>query len=391
MKKLIFLLFIIAPIANAATIYSLPNEEGFFAKIWRCTWHISCYQQKLGATLTNITSSTLIKDYPAIQNTNNSNINAELLGVLTPARVTATSTTASSTFRFGLEVHEGSIAVGTSASTTIRTSATSSFNGGISTTGTLDAQSTTATSTFSNGIQLSSGCFRYSNGTCAITSGVTAGSASADQITYFTAATQIAGDSDFTRDDGGYIATNGTTTNATSSRLYVSDNARIQSLGIGVSTSTSNNVQIAGDLQVTGTSTITGGCNGCGIVPVYFSTGPTNYIPAAADGYIGLASSTHTSQIAHIRSPVSGIMRNLYVVCSATGAGGTFKFKIQLNGSASVIDTGNVVCTSGTEGSDTTNQIAIAKGDDLEIFADFQSDGQLLQFQGSVVITAAKF
>lgn len=266
MKKLLIIFLLLAPIAQAAIIYPLPNEESFFAKVWRCKWHISCYQKKLGATLTDITSATLIKDYPAIQNTNNANVNAELLGVLTPARLTATSTSATSTIQWGLEVYQRPIAVGlANATTTIRGNATSSFTGGISTTATLDIQSTSATSTFSNGIRLINGCITMPDGTCALTSAI-AGSGSTNQVAYFSAATTIAGDTDFTRDANGFIATNGTTTNATSTSLQVSGLAStsqmiIGALGVGVATTTQRNIQVAGSAQITGSTTIAGGLN----------------------------------------------------------------------------------------------------------------------------------
>ena len=91
----------------------------------------------------------------------------------------------------------------------------------VNTVGGLINVSGTGTSTFTNGISLSGGCFRGADGNCAITSGVT-GSGSADQVAYFSASSQIAGDADFTRTEIGYLATNGTTTNATSTSLNVS-------------------------------------------------------------------------------------------------------------------------------------------------------------------------
>src|SRR3990167_6348550 len=106
MKKLLIILFLILSLsAEAATIYPLQNEEGFFAKVWRCGWHLSCYKQKLGATITTIAATDLIKNSRATINTNPANLNSELLGVLTPARLTATSTSASSSITFGLEVY----------------------------------------------------------------------------------------------------------------------------------------------------------------------------------------------------------------------------------------------------------------------------------------------
>ena|SRR3990167_475908 len=75
--SLIIFLTLFSVTAHAATIYSLPDEEGFFAKVWRCTWHISCYKQKLGATITTINSSDTLKDSRAVINTNFSNLNSD--------------------------------------------------------------------------------------------------------------------------------------------------------------------------------------------------------------------------------------------------------------------------------------------------------------------------
>src|SRR3990167_6625960 len=111
-------------------------------------------ERKLGATITTIAGTDTIKNSRATINTNFANLNSEVLGVLTPARLTATSTSASSSITFGLEIYQRPLAVGTTATTTIRGNATSSFSSGISTTATLDVQSTSATSTFSNGIRL---------------------------------------------------------------------------------------------------------------------------------------------------------------------------------------------------------------------------------------------
>lgn len=343
MKKLIIILFLLAPITQAALIYPIPNQEGLFAKVWRCKWRVSCYQQKLGATLTNISSATLIRDYPSIQNTNNNNINSELLGVLTPARLTATSTTASSSVVWGLEVYQRALAVGTTASTTIRAAATSSFNGGISSTGTLDIQSTSATSTFSNGIRLANGCITMPDGNCALTSGIS-GSGTANQIAYFSAGTTIAGNTNltFNTSERGFTATNGTTTNATSTSLQISGLAStsqmiIGALGVGVSTSTQRNMQVAGAAQITGSTTIAGGLNvkGTEVGGMVFLATPVSSVDrtdltAGTFTNIDISATTTTGDFARFAI----IVADVQVSFTTCGSGDGAYIRFRQNGSA---------------------------------------------------------
>ena len=205
-------------------------------------------ERKLGATITTIAGTDTIKNSRATINTNFANLNSEVLGVLTPARLTATSTSATSTIQFGLEIYQGALAVGTTATTTIRTAATSSFSGGISTTGTIDSQGSTATSTFANGISLANGCVLLSTGGCLSALDLTVSNVWTSASTTFV---------------NGVSTGNSTSTNATTTNLQVSGhasttNATIGALGVGVSTSTQRNLQVAGMVQIGGTLNVGG-------------------------------------------------------------------------------------------------------------------------------------
>jgi len=209
---------------------------------------------KLGATLTAITGSTRVSDLDTILTTNFGAINSEILGTITPARFTATSTTATSTIQWGLEIYARHLAVGLSATTTIRGNATSSFSGGISTTATLDVQSTSATSTFANGISLARGCILAPTGNCLSALDLAVSNVWTSASTTFV---------------NGISLANATTSNSTTTTLQISSHASssiatIGALGVGVSTTTQRNAQIAGDLQVSGAVSITGTCTGCG-------------------------------------------------------------------------------------------------------------------------------
>lgn len=102
---IIFFLLFSAVTAHATTIYPLP--ESFLAKIWRCKWHLSCYKEKLGATITTINASDLIKDSRSTINTNFSNLNSykienatsSVAAITTLSNLTETGVLASSTFR----------------------------------------------------------------------------------------------------------------------------------------------------------------------------------------------------------------------------------------------------------------------------------------------------
>jgi len=376
MKKFIILLLLLAPAAHAATIYPVP--ESFFAKVWRCKWHISCYQQKLGATITTIAATDIIRNSRATINTNFANANSELLGVLTPARVTATSTSASSSIAWGLEVYQRAIAIGTTATTTIRATATSSFNGGVSSTGTLDVQSTTATSTFSNGIRLVNGCITMPDGNCALSSGIS-GSGSVDQVAYFSGSTVLAGDADFTRTATGYVATNGTTTNATSTSLQVSQLASttqiiVGALGVGVSTTTQRNVQIAGDAQITGVLNVGGDRVGA----VKFLTTPTNAVDRTtltAGTFTDVdITSTTTPDVARFVI-LNAEIRTSFSTC-ATGDGSYMRFRV--NGSSATANLPRIMVTCSTADRIVVNSASfIVPVDSDEIFEYDASVGPL--------------
>jgi len=153
-----------------------------------------------GATLTNLNSTDIISNFPTTHNTNMANINSELLGLLTPARFTATSTSATSTIQWGLEIYDRHLAVGSTATTTIRG---------------------TATSTFSRGINaaIDAGCIAV-NGTCLTTSGVT-GTGSLNALTYWSSTTGISATSSQPLFIGSLSASS-TATSTLSGGLYAS-------------------------------------------------------------------------------------------------------------------------------------------------------------------------
>jgi hypothetical protein len=72
--KLISIILLFSLSASAAVIY--PVQEGFFAKIWRCTWHISCYRT-LGASVTTIQGTDTLSSSRAVINTNFANLNSD--------------------------------------------------------------------------------------------------------------------------------------------------------------------------------------------------------------------------------------------------------------------------------------------------------------------------
>lgn len=205
-------------------------------------------EQKFGATITTIAGTDTIKDSRAVINTNFANLNSEILGVLTPARLTATSTSASSTIQWGLEVYNRPVSIGSSATTTLRGNATSSFASGVSAT-VFDARSTTATSTFGNGISISGGCLVISSGSCLSALDLTAQNVWTGASTTFVNGVSIG---------------KSTTTQATTTSLYVSSIASssqiiVNFLGVGVSTTTASTTEIGGNLQLRGICT--SGCS----------------------------------------------------------------------------------------------------------------------------------
>ncbi len=76
-KIILVALFLIAFSANATEIIPLKVVEQpniilrLFSKLWECKWHISCYSQKLGTTVTDISTATKFQDFPALYNANN--------------------------------------------------------------------------------------------------------------------------------------------------------------------------------------------------------------------------------------------------------------------------------------------------------------------------------
>ncbi len=91
-KFLIFIsLFLVLNIANATEIQLLQSDDliiqsntqpnkisQFFSKIWQCKWHLSCYSQNVGTTLTTILGTDTVKD--ALKTTVNNNFSALNIG-----------------------------------------------------------------------------------------------------------------------------------------------------------------------------------------------------------------------------------------------------------------------------------------------------------------------
>lgn len=347
MRKVSFtiLFFFFAVSVHAATIYEVPQDKGWFRnfleKIWECKWKLSCYgESKLGATITTINATDRISDSRSTINTNFANLNADVLGTLQPARLTATSTSASSTIQWGLEVYDRSIAVGSTATTTIRGNATSSFSNGISTTATLDVQSTSATSTFANGISLARGCILNPAGTCLSPLDLSANNIWTGASTTFVNGVSI----------GNATSSNATTTNLQISSHASSSIATIGALGVGISTSTQRNLQVAGDVQISGrcsgpcgtrllgvgAGTTISGANSANLVTV---TVPANAMDV--DSIIevtGIASATSTNP--NVRFEIGGVFgdQELGTTTSFVGVqkgAGVFLVSIFNNNSAS--------------------------------------------------------
>ena len=117
MKKLLFILLLVFAF-NAYAVELQPVgkivQQGFFSKVFskiaECTLHISCYQPKLGVTLTTITGTTLISDLDDVLTTNFTNLNNGKIEVSTTTlpflttlvNVTELGVIASSTWRGSL-------------------------------------------------------------------------------------------------------------------------------------------------------------------------------------------------------------------------------------------------------------------------------------------------
>lgn len=79
--NLIILLLLFGISAHATTI--IPLQPSLWEKIKICKWHISCYSQKLGSTITTINATDQISASRAVINTNFSNLNTDKMEVST--------------------------------------------------------------------------------------------------------------------------------------------------------------------------------------------------------------------------------------------------------------------------------------------------------------------
>ena len=85
MKRLFTILFLTFSLTvSAASIAPLgggqgiPPDESWLQKVLRCTWHVSCYQEKkFGSTITTLAATDKLSDSRAVINTNFSNLNAD--------------------------------------------------------------------------------------------------------------------------------------------------------------------------------------------------------------------------------------------------------------------------------------------------------------------------
>ena len=108
---ILFLLFSFSLTSASSLIPIFPiQQEGFWTKLWRCNIHISCYQTKLGSTLTAITGTTKVSDLDTILTTNFTALNNDKIEVSTTTlpflttliNVTQLGVIASSTWRGSL-------------------------------------------------------------------------------------------------------------------------------------------------------------------------------------------------------------------------------------------------------------------------------------------------
>jgi len=206
------------------------------------SWFEIGSEPKLGATITNIAATDTIKDSRAVINTNFTNLNSDKTEVSSSS--IAAITTLSNLVTVGA-LSSGSLASGF-------TTVTAPLGGTGSTT--LSANQVL----LGNGTGIvktvvgwgSSGQFLQSNG------GVLAPTweiSAIDQAATY----NWTGIHDFAKS----TTTNATTTNLQVSGLASTSQMIVGALGVGVSTTTQRNVQIAGAVQITGSTTVAGGLN----------------------------------------------------------------------------------------------------------------------------------
>lgn len=84
MKKLFILLLLIPFVSHATELIPYQPQSGWiqqvYEKVKKCTINPFCYFSKeFGSTITNISSTSVVADFPTLYNTNNSNLNTDKL------------------------------------------------------------------------------------------------------------------------------------------------------------------------------------------------------------------------------------------------------------------------------------------------------------------------
>lgn len=265
-KKIILTIFLLlfTVSAHAVTIYEVPEDKGIFTRVFEkisfCKWRIPCYwQEQLGVTITTINATDRISDSRSTINTDFSNLN--------DGKIENSTTSVAAITTLSNLVSIGTITTGTWNATTL----TVAYGG------------TGSTTLSANQVLLGNG-----TGAVSVVSGLgsngqflTSGGAGTPP-TWTTGTTDLSASNVWTSASttfvNGVSITRATTTQATTTSLQVSSHAStsiatIGALGVGVSTTTQRNLQVAGDVQISGAISIAGtattgalsvfSCNGC--------------------------------------------------------------------------------------------------------------------------------
>jgi len=192
-----------------------------------------------------------------------------------------------------------------------------------------------------------------------------------------------------------------TSTSATTTSLYVSGHASTtqittNSLGVGIATTTNNNLQVAGDIQAANLS-ISGECSRCGLVMLYFKS-PTAYL-TSTDLFMGYGTTSATTSIVGYVIGTSTV-KHLSVRCISDNDTTVAKATVYVNYVATAITTGNFTCRSDRESykTDYTNTASVVAVNDsvwplsntvgfVDLFVEQISGGNLKWFDASLFAT----
>lgn len=293
----------------------------FFSLVWECKWRVSCYQ-KLGA-FAQLATSNILSAFPTTYN-NNLAITIET-GTTSVASITTLGNLASvgtlTTGSLGSGFTTVVVARGGTGSTTLSSNQILLGNG----TGNIGTVVGWGTS----------GQFLQSNG------GVLAPTWATSAIDQGAAYTWTAASSTFVY---GINVGFSTTTNATTTNLFVSGTASTTrliagALGVGLSTTTQRNFQVAGDVEIDGK------CSGC--------TGADNFSRGTFSRTNG--DGTGTQDITH---SMNGIPR-LIVIHGVDDAGGTDNDLMMSEGSAtSTVSQSAIAATVAPSGASVSTAIS---------------------------------